>query len=177
MEMMPCMQRTSKCCVLGSTVSADFQDNCWLTVHCILYFCSSMMCVVDSFCICVAEDQNFAAAVPRWNSVQALLRKTSDTSSETMCLLQASSCLEPSMFTRVPWATKMSTSTCWSPHLWFWLQSPESFSELQMWRASAKGYLHSSMHLSLDPMLTKPVSTSYNTCSIVMQASTFSTFA
>lgn len=57
--------------------------------YCILYFCSSMMCVVDSFCIRVVEGQKFAAAVPLWNSVQALLRKTSDTCSEAMCLLQA----------------------------------------------------------------------------------------
>merc|ERR1719223_2327619 len=45
----------------------------------ILYFARGMMCAVDSYCLHILSEGGFSQAVPRWNVVQAMLRKTSGT--------------------------------------------------------------------------------------------------
>lgn len=56
----------------------------------IVFFCRGLMCCVDSFCIDIMEEGSFEAAVPRWNSVQAILRKTSSIVHELLIALQMS---------------------------------------------------------------------------------------
>lgn len=56
---------------------------------CILYFARGMMCAVDSYCLHILSEGGFSQAVPRWNVVQAMLRKTSGTVHEALCVLQA----------------------------------------------------------------------------------------
>ena len=54
----------------------------------ILSFCRGMSLGVDSFCIHTLHKDGINWAVHRWNGVQALLRKTSATVTEALCVLQ-----------------------------------------------------------------------------------------
>lgn len=62
---------------------------------CMLYFCQAMVCAVDTFCIytTTSPTDSLKTAVPRWNLVQAMLRKASGSVQSALFVLQTTAFL------------------------------------------------------------------------------------
>jgi len=58
-------------------------------VFCMLYICSALLGAVDSFCVLTVSDQNLERSVPRWNVVQAVLRRVSERVQACLFVLQS----------------------------------------------------------------------------------------
>lgn len=59
----------------------------------VLFSCRGMMCAVDSYCVHVVAAGNLVDGAPRWNSVQAILRKSAAALHSVLCVLQVTSFL------------------------------------------------------------------------------------
>jgi len=94
--------------VRGSGVAqavANHEADAWIILHtimftlsslilvcltfCMIYICQALVSIIDSFCIAIVVDGTLDEAVPRWNTVQAILRKGSKNIQLCLFVLQA----------------------------------------------------------------------------------------